>query len=323
MNGMTIKDSLMGFIIGDALGLPVEFSSRDTYKIEDMTEYGFHNQPAGTWSDDTSMMLATIDSILECGQVDSKNIMAKFIEWYTKGQYTPYGKVFDIGGGTKRALDKYISGIPLKECGGTGKYDSGNGALMRILPIVYVVRKMRYSKRKRIIEEVACITHKNEVSTKSCLIYSEIIRELTKSYDKKKSVKRALEKVIIKEDKEFNRLYAIGECKRADIKSSGYVLDTLESVIWSFLNGNSYEECVLNAVNLGEDADTIGALTGGLAGIIYKIPSKWVNELVKTEYLRDKVDIFSNKVSGFIPYNNISDVLPDLIVAIIEGILTC
>ena len=97
-----IYDAIMGLVVGDALGVPVEFRQRDTFTITDMTGYGTYNQPVGTWSDDSSMTLATIESIVQCEKIDPADIMKKFSEWYRCGLFTPYGQVFDVGGATKK-----------------------------------------------------------------------------------------------------------------------------------------------------------------------------------------------------------------------------
>ena len=106
----SIKGALFGFFVGDALGVPVEFVDRETLrknKIKDMEEYGTHNQPKGTWSDDSSMILATMDSIINEKKINYFDIMNKFNEWYIKGKYTPFDNVFDIGNATAAALSKY------------------------------------------------------------------------------------------------------------------------------------------------------------------------------------------------------------------------
>ena len=92
-----LKSAMLGLIVGDALGVPFEFKERDTFKVTGMTGYGTHNQPAGTWSDDSSMTLATLDSFIKKDKIDLNNIMNKFLAWFKDNEYCPYGECFDIG----------------------------------------------------------------------------------------------------------------------------------------------------------------------------------------------------------------------------------
>src|SRR5574344_2111378 len=141
INMESIKGGLIGFIVGDALGVPIEFIERNKLKakpVNEMLEYGTHNVPIGTWSDDTSMTIATLDSLLEVGEIDYDDIMKKFAEWYGQSKYTATGILFDIGISTQQALYNYMNyGIEPTKCGGTSYNSNGNGSLMRMLPIVY------------------------------------------------------------------------------------------------------------------------------------------------------------------------------------------
>ena len=125
----TLRDCIYGLAVGDALGVPYEFRPRDTFECTDMIGYGTHGQPAGTWSDDTSMTLATCDSIRELGHIDASDMRDKFVGWIARGEYTIDG-VFDYGGTTARALHTGK--------GGSGERDNGNGSLMRIAPLAFV-----------------------------------------------------------------------------------------------------------------------------------------------------------------------------------------
>ena len=137
-----IYNGIMGLVVGDALGVPVEFKKRDTYTVTDMTGYGTYNQPPGTWSDDSSLTLATLDSMVKLGKIDPADIMQNFFYWLNDGMFTPYGKVFDVGGGTRRAISRYANGKEPAKCGGKTRMDNGNGALMRILPVATQIKTM-------------------------------------------------------------------------------------------------------------------------------------------------------------------------------------
>ena len=130
-----VYDGIIGLAIGDALGVPVEFKSRQEIAenpVVSMREYGTHNQPIGTWSDDTSLTLALIDSIIEKNKIDYVDIMDRFSNWLMYNDYTARGEVFDVGNATSRAIMNYGRGIDPLECGGISEYENGNGSLMRI-----------------------------------------------------------------------------------------------------------------------------------------------------------------------------------------------
>ena len=135
----SIKNGIIGFVVGDVLGVPVEFMAREELRknpVVNLREYGTHNQPLGSWSDDTSMTLATMDSIIHKEEIDTTDIGNRFLYWYRKNEYTPLGKVFDIGRTTIQALVKYELKLDeVKNCGEDDEYSNGNGSLMRMIPI--------------------------------------------------------------------------------------------------------------------------------------------------------------------------------------------
>lgn len=306
------KSAILGLIVGDALGVPAEFKSRSNIKdnpITDMMGYGTHNQSAGTWSDDSSMVLATMEWIGEIkdDQPNYTLLMDKFSNWLMYGDYTPYGEVFDCGVSTNRAIMNYRKGIEPLECGGKSEWDNGNGSLMRILPSALYYAKglaMDNMNGKEFIYDLSALTHGHLRSKIGCLIYSKLIADLL--YTQEKSKIEIVEKSIsicknyfdsidygeiIVEKENYARLWNISaflNLKEDNINSSGYVVDTLEAAIWCFLNTDNYKDCVLKAVNLGEDTDTIGAVAGGLAGIYYginAIPKEWIECLPKKEWI--------------------------------------
>lgn len=139
-----VYDGIIGVAVGDALGVPVEFISREELAkspVIGMKGYGVHNQPIGTWSDDTSLTLALMDSITCKQVVDYHDIMDKFSEWLLYGAYTATEEVFDVGSTISRAIMNYGRGMNPLECGGRSKHENGNGSLMRILPIAYYLKK--------------------------------------------------------------------------------------------------------------------------------------------------------------------------------------
>lgn len=246
---MTLKNAIYGLALGDALGVPFEFKERGTFTCSDMVGWGTWNQEPGTWSDDTSMTLATCKSIQEKGYIDTNDIRDKFKQWAFEDKFTTNGKTFDIGNTTYEALSL---GYGLDDFN-----SNGNGSLMRILPLAFV------DVTDEEIEAVSAITHAHEISKKACVKYVHIARELVNG-------KRDL---LNKFDIHY------------PIISDGYVVNTLNAAMFCIKTSNSYEEAVLKAVNLGDDTDTTAAVTGGLAGIIWEVPKKWINKLKNKEYI--------------------------------------
>lgn len=269
-----IYDAILGFAVGDALGVPYEFKKRGSFFCNDMIGNGTWNQPTGTWSDDTSMVLATMDNISSCKKFDPDSMMGAFLKWYTAGNYTPWGECFDIGRATAQALNRYMNGIDPAFCGGKSELDNGNGALMRILPFAFL------DYNEDIIDRACALTHNTSRSKFACEMYIQICQALLCDE--------------IDYDNPF--LAMIKNMNRDQIRSTGYVLDSLIAAIWCFLTTENYKTCVLTAVNLGGDTDTIAALAGGLAGIKYgmdSIPKKWRDSLANSDMIYKICDNFS------------------------------
>lgn len=307
-----IKDSIYGFVIGDVLGVPVEFKSRselDINPVSKMLGYGTYPVPCGCWSDDTSMTLATIDSIVEKNNIDYSDIMYKFCEWYNNSKYTANCVFFDIGKSTAKALRNYLKGISPLLCGQTDERSNGNGSLMRILPVVLYMHFEQFSEDDSVnlINNISSLTHGHEVSKVGCKIYfdfiSEIINGATKyealiSLSSKNYSKYYSSKAISKYNRLLNKSFL--ELSRDEISSSGYIVDTLEATIWCIINSTDYKSSVLNAVNLGNDTDTIAAITGSIAGIVYgfdNIPKDWVSQIINKEYLEELIYKFEKNLN--------------------------
>ncbi|MGB0838564.1 MAG: ADP-ribosylglycohydrolase family protein [Chitinophagales bacterium] len=303
------KDLLLGLSVADAVGVPVEFQSRATLQAKpviDMQGYGTYNQPPGTWSDDSSLAFCLADSL--CKGYDLKDIAFKFIQWGAAQIWTPHGRVFDIGRQTGESIDT-LSYLFRK--GRTNELTSlytdneranGNGALMRILPLVLLTRQIKQMTKKfQLIREVSALTHGHIRSAIACLLYLRIAELLIEDMDKMDAYVQAKwevmdflvrQKIAKGEQELFSNLFIgnIAHLKMSEISSSGYVMHSIEASLWCLLNENSYEAIVLKAVNLGEDTDTTAAIAGGLAGLCYgseQIPQNWVNQLVR------KNDIFN------------------------------
>lgn len=257
MNSSKLKAAIYGLAIGDALGVPVEFKKRGTFEVTEMTGYGTHDRPAGTWSDDTSMTIATCDSIRACGKVDVEDMRSRFCQWLLYAKYTTDNEVFDAGVTTCDAL-RAGHGID-------DYYANGNGSLMRIIPLAFT------DADEKTISSVSAITHAHAISTGICCQYVGIARKLLEG--------RSLEEAV---STCTGRIPGIHKLDSSEIKSTGFVIDTFEAAIWALRTTDNFRDAILKAVNLGEDTDTVGAVAGGLAGIIYGmegIPQEWIDAL--------------------------------------------
>lgn len=293
-----IKEALLGFAVGDALGCPYEFRPQGSFKCEDMVGGGVHNQRAGTWTDDTSMVLATMDAIIQsCGYPNADAIMKNFVMWYKYGFFTPYGKCFDIGNTTENAIRNYLHCKNIAECGESHKYANGNGALMRIFPLAFLDGWINYYRR------ICGLTHNTEINYNCCKIYISILRKLLEiKYSIGETNNTNIDNVVIFYGKTLDEppicLQDIIEGECPNDGNNAYVETTLKCVLWCVWNTHSYKECVLTAVNFGGDTDTIAALAGAMAGVIYGIggkrgiPEEWIDTLAKKEYLYDICDRF-------------------------------
>lgn len=304
-----VKGAFFGAAIGDALGVPVEFKSR-TYlqnnPVKDFIGYGTWNQPPGTFSDDSSLLFCTAESL--CNGFDLDDIGNRFARWYRSGYWGAHNQVFDIGNATSGAIDRLMGGISPSISGGVLESNNGNGSLMRILPIAfYLQNDPSAANRFETVKQLSGITHQHFRSVMSCFIYTELAIELLNGADKQLSYLQMQAKVndfISGQSFAPNELHLfdrvlhqnIAEVEESAIRSSGYVVDTLESSLWCFLRSVAYEDAVLTAVNLGGDTDTTATVTGGLAGIYYgyeAIPTRWIEGIARKKDIAELAERFA------------------------------
>lgn len=325
-------NGVMGVLIGDALGNPVQFMSRSEVVrrglVKGMEAGGVFHMPAGCWTDDGSMTLASLDSILTMGRIDPDDMMKRFIMWDSEGQYTPTGRAYDQGITCMEALDAYRRGKKWDSCGRTGEYANGNGALMRILPVclysAYMQEKFGISDLDAVlaVHHATLITHNHLRACTASGMYYFMCREILRSrggFDGTGSAGAggSLAEILLRgidagvafyrdndmddEIAHFTRIRDLKKLAATDagkIKSSGYVIHTIEAAVWSLVTTNSFSEALLKAVNLGDDADTVGAVAGGLAGLYYgydNVPEDWKSAMKK----RDELEEICRKADGF------------------------
>lgn len=251
-----MRSCIYGLAVGDALGVPYEFCERGTFECTGMVGGCTHGQPAGTWSDDTSMALCICSSIKRFGHIDIADISDRFRGWLEDGDFTCDGYVFDVGVTCKRAIS---TGVPAKSYD-----DCGNGSLMRTAPLAM----LNYLTSNK-VRAVSAITHAHPVAEWSCVTLCDILCTIRNSGTPAKD--------------DLSLRYGYIASRPVDaVKSDGYCEHTLEAALWCFLNTFSYTDCVLAAVNLGDDTDTTAAVAGAIAGVYYgfeAIPPKWVDQL--------------------------------------------
>ena len=313
-------DGMMGLVVGDALGVPVQFMYREEIKnrpkglVTGMESGGVFDMPEGTWSDDSSMALATLSSILDKGEIDVADVMLQFVKWEFKGEYTPFGEAFDQGNTCSSAIYKFSKQPDIKTCGSTGEYANGNGALMRILPVCLYY----YDKQKKVctsddeaiegLHVISGLTHNHLRSKMCCGIYYFCVKSIIDGVKKdNKPMLGALlqegidnglkyygrDKSNLTEIAHLGRLFYLHEFKdvpEEQIRASGYVIDSIEAAIWCLITTDSYKECMLKAVNLGDDTDTVAAIAGGLAGLYYgyeDIPEEWLCVIKRRDWIEE------------------------------------
>ena len=277
MNNLN-KDILLGTAIGDALGLPIQFLEREVVAknpITTMEGLDQFNVPAGTWSDNTSLSFCLAESL--CNGYDLNDIINKFTKWMYEDYWTPANETFDIN------YINYFTIVNLRNNGSPhvagidNKRGNRDGSLMRILPLVPYILNMEEENRFRIIKEISSLTYRHSRSILACIALCEFaiqyinLQSVEEAYQAmQQTILQLLKRdMFIEEGIPFKRLVGLSyeefkAIELKDIHSTEYVIDTLEASLWCIFNTTSYKDAVLKAVNLGDDANTVGAITGGL-----------------------------------------------------------
>jgi ADP-ribosylglycohydrolase len=292
------RGALVGLAVGDALGAAVEFSSPGSFAP--VTGYrggGPHGLEAGEWTDDTSMALALADSLASVGW-DLKDQTQRYVQWWQTGKYSVNGRCFDIGITTRSALSKFLAdGNPLRS-GDVSERASGNGSIMRLAPVPMHYANLypdRLEELTRLAEESSLPTHASEQCRSACRYLATVLAALIGGEDREAVLAPDWKPLqTLNEIKPLHPLIqevAEGSYRRKQppaIQGSGWVVKSLEASLWAFHQADSFEEAVLKAVNLGDDADTTGAICGQLAGTFWgesKIPEAWRSGLARMEMI--------------------------------------
>ena len=296
-----IRQAILGHAIADAMGVPFEFRARDTFTVSDYEGFGSWDVPAGSFSDDSSMLFCTMAHQIE--QSSLNDLKQKFCDWLYEGYWTYNGQAsFDVGNTTKLAIDQWLqhgfdAPIPCDES------QNGNGALMRILPVMLAATT--HDDIFSLSRHYA-LTHLHIRSILSCTFFGHIVLALKSGYNFDESMHLAQRytqphfMTFQGEQVHFARLMdsSIVTAPRESINSSGYVIDTLEAVCWSIAQTSSYEQAIMTAIELGNDTDTVGALTGSLAGMLYglhHIPAHWIHDLARIDDIEQLIQDFEQQ----------------------------
>ena len=310
---------MFGVAIGDALGFPAQFKPRSERKkrpVVDMGQYrdeygqirSWGEELNGLWSDDTSLTLCLAESLLN--GFDLKDQAERFVAWLDQGYLSARDWAFDVGMQTIKSL-----GI-VRKILKSGRYNelenlatdadeqsNGNGSLMRILPLLMFIKGIDPKYQFELVRKASALTHPQIRSALCCFLYLRMAEHITASTDKFTSFEQARKDTLVLMDSlncadtEYKALHRLlhadlDKLQEDEIDSGGYVVSSLEASIWCLLNTESYRDAVLKAVNLGDDTDTTGAITGGLAALLYgedSIPPEWIAQLKKPELFEDLI----------------------------------
>jgi len=327
-----VSSGLAGMAIGDALGVPVEFESRASLAADPVTGMrsgGVWKTEGGTWSDDTSLALCLAESIVERG-FDPEDSGRRSLAWLDEGLWSARGSVFDVGGATRRALDRIRSGMPAVMAGGRGENDNGNGSLMRILPASAWLAGLPEPMRFRAIAAYSSTTHGHPRSVLGCWLHCLVAGRLIEgeapraAYESAMAEARGLLDSLPSSAQAEAGIYsrvlsgALPTLDANEVRGSGYVVHCLEASLHCLLVTSDFASCVLKAVNLGEDADTTGAVAGGLAGLAYGrrgIPRDWASAIARAAEIEDLAGRLADLVAASPPLPRSYWVLPGKLLA--------
>lgn len=275
---------LLGLASGDAVGTTVEFRAKDSFTpLTTMQGGGPFNLKAGQWTDDTSMALCLAQSLVTCRGFDAGDQMNRYLNWWRWGYFSSTGECFDIGGTVARALGKFaLDGNPY--AGSEAPDTAGNGSLMRLAPAVLYY----YPDRQQALEYAEAssrTTHAAPEAIASCRLFAQYLLNALSGKDKEETLS-ALEELPPQENLRQIALGSYRQKPRSAIHGTGYCVQSLEAALWCFYHGADFEETILLAANLGDDADTTAAIAGQLAGAFYGvegIPQAWRDRLWQYE----------------------------------------
>ncbi len=258
-------DGIVGVVVGDALGSPAQFKRREVFREKPITKMEYcdaFDTPAGSWTDDSSLTLAGLDSLIESNGYDINDMADKFVNWLKKGEYTPFGYPYDIGFGCKLGIEVYSRTKDPYTSGGDDQMNNGNGSLMRIMPVCLYSYLMNKNGKWTIdeciksIHDASGITHRHLRAKMACGLYFFMAKHVIDDREEKSLITCLQEGINeglkyygndisnMTEMAYFGRLFELNEFKSVeskDIRSTGYVLDTIEASVWRVITTDAYE----------------------------------------------------------------------------------
>ena len=301
------RGALLGLAIGDALGAAVEFRPPGTFPpVTGFRDGGPHRLEAGEWTDDTSMAIALADSIAKVGW-DLNDQAKRYVDWWRAGKYSVNGRCFDIGITTQRALSNFASNQDALTSGERSEQASGNGSIMRLAPVPIRFGSLYpndLAELARLAEESSLPTHASSQCISACRYFATVLAALIEGVDRDTALSRDWEPLQkLNEIQPLNPLIqkvAKGSFRSKqppEIQGSGWVVKSLEASLWAFHDAQDFEDAVFKAVNLGDDADTTGAVCGQLAGAYWG--ESGIPESLRSGLAR--MDMLEKALLGIIP----------------------
>jgi ADP-ribosylglycohydrolase len=282
------RGALIGLAAGDAVGTTLEFKPPGTFEpIDDMIGGGPFNLEPGQWTDDTSMALCLAESLIESNGFDPVDQLSRYVRWKRDGHHSSIGRCFDIGGTTLAALARFERHSQAWS-GSTDKFSAGNGSLMRLAPVPMFFAAQPEIAITRAVDS-SRTTHGATEAIDACRYFAGLIVGSLQGRSREALLAPMFTPVERLWDREplapkIHEIAAGSFLTRnpPEIRGTGYVVASLEAALWAFAKSTSFEHGALLAVNLGDDADTTGAVYGQLAGAYYGvegIPQKWRHKL--------------------------------------------
>jgi len=290
------RGCLLGLAAGDAVGTSVEFMPRGSFKpLSDMVGGGPFHLKAGQWTDDTSMALCLATSLVECRGFEARDQMERYWDWYRNGAYSSTGDCFDIGSTVRQALQRYkTTDEPFS--GSTDPYSAGNGSIMRLAPVV-----MAYYPHQQNIWHYTAESSRTTHAALECLDACRLLGDiLYRALSGARKAETLLSTAPERFQAESIQKIARGDYREktdANIRGTGYVVQSLEAALWCFWTTDTLERAILKAANLGDDADTTAAICGQVAGAFYGesgIPPRWLEKLA----MREEIGELAVKLEG-------------------------
>ncbi len=290
------RGCLLGLAVGDAVGTTVEFRPRGSFPpVTGMVGHGPFNLEPGQWTDDTSTALCLATSLVHAGGFDAFDQMNRYCNWYEQGYLSSTGRCFDIGNTVRQALDRYKeTGQPF--AGSTDPWSAGNGSLMRLAP----VPMFYFPDRDRVLHfsgESSRTTHGAAECIDACRVLGDMLRRALAGVSKQETLFGTEPDVAASVSIQAIACGDYREKTESAVHGTGYVVQSLEAALWCFLNAETYQDAVLKATNLGDDADTTAAICGQIAGAYYGesgIPTDWLERLTMRQEIGALADQLHN-----------------------------